>query len=64
MDPFDALEVFTVGAFAGLLVGTRLGWHAALLLTRPLPRPWRRVAGWYRRLAGDTWRLLETGRWT
>lgn len=66
MTDFDALQVFTLGAFFGLMVGGRAGWGLAWLLSRPLPRPWRPVL---RYLAiGTVWRDVRrcwtTGRWT
>ncbi len=53
-----------VGLLLGGVAWVPLGWHAALLLSRPLPRPWRPVLRAYRELFADIMRLLETGRWT
>jgi hypothetical protein len=59
MTPDSALQVFTVGAVLGALVGVRFGvWMAWLLLMRRLPRPWRWPAAAWRWWADVTWRLL------
>ena len=61
-----ALQGFWLGVVLGAPAWVLLGWHAMLLLSRPLPRPWRRVARAWRylapgRLPGDVWRYLAPG---
>lgn len=61
-----ALQGFWLGVVLGAPAWVLLGWHAMLLLSRPLPRPWRPVL---RYLApGMVWRDVRrcwtTGRWT
>lgn len=60
----DPGALFLLGAIASALVWVPLGWHAALLLLRPLPCPWRPVLRCLGRPWRDIGRLLTTGRWT
>jgi hypothetical protein len=60
-----------LGAFVGALAAERLWWLMPGACPRcgqrrPLPRPWRPVLRYLApgSLAGDTWRLLTTGRLT
>lgn len=71
----DLTVLAAVGFTAfGLVLGVRLGFWWAWLLSKPLPRPWRKknrgilFAVWRYLAPGTLWRDVRrcwtTGRWT